>query len=94
MIGALEEELKQLRTKIQQAQRESAAATSVQAKLEAEKKVAELTRRRRRLRAELEDREDEIATQRREMIAALEARLIKATESRNLFIIRWTTNEQ
>lgn len=91
MIGALEEELKQLRAKILQAERESAAATSVQAKLEAEKKVAELMRRRRRLRADLEDREDEIAAQCRKMIDDLEARLIQATESRNLFVIRWKT---
>ena len=46
---------------ILQAEREARTATSVQEKIEQEKKVEELKRKKRRLRNELEDREDEIS---------------------------------
>ena len=76
---------------ILQAEREARTATSVQEKIEQEKKVEELKRKKRRLRNELEDREDEISEQRRKMIAELEQKMIQSTESQNLFFIRWAT---
>ena len=45
--------------------------------------------KRRRLRNELEDREEEVSLQRKRMITELEQRMVKATESQNLFVIRF-----
>ena len=90
-INALETELGIVKRSILQAEREARTATSVQEKIEQEKKVEELKRKKRRLRNELEDREDEISEQRRKMIAELEQKMIQSTESQNLFFIRWTT---
>lgn len=90
-INALETELGIVKRSILQAEREARTATSVQEKIEQEKKVDELKRKKRRLRNELEDREDEISEQRRKMIAELEQKMIQSTESKNLFFIRWTT---
>ena len=90
-INALETELGIVKRSILQAEREARTATSVQEKIEQEKKVDELKRKKRRLRNELEDREDEISEQRRKMIAELEQKMIQSTESQNLFFIRWTT---
>ena len=88
-INALETELAVVKRSILQAEREARTATSVQEKIEQEKKVEELKRKKRRLRNELEDREDEISEQRRKMIAELEQKMIQSTESQNLFLIRW-----
>ena len=90
-INALETELGIVKRSILQAEREARTATSVQEKIEQEKKVEELKRKKRRLRNELEDREDEISEQRRKMIAELEQKMIQSTKSQNLFFIRWTT---
>ena len=88
-INALETELAVVKRSILQAEREARTATSVQEKIEQEKKVEELKRKKRRLRNELEDIEDEISEQRRKMIAELEQKMIQSTESQNLFLIRW-----
>jgi len=58
-----------------------------------EKKVDELKRKKRRLRNELDDREEEVSNQRRTMIAELEQRMVKQTEQHNLFVIRWKVKE-
>ena len=57
--------------------------------LEFERKVDELKRKKRQLRNELEDQEDQISEQRREMIDELERRMIQSTESSHVFLIRW-----
>ena len=53
----------------------------------------ELKRKKRRLRNELDDREEEVSNQRRTMIAELEQRMVKQTEQHNLFVIRWKVKE-
>ena len=67
------------------------AAQSVQEKIALERRVDEQNRKKRRLRNELEDREDEVAAQRKSMISELEKRLITSTNLQDLFLIRWTT---
>ena len=91
MVDSIEVELSTVKRNILQAERDARNAVSVQEKLECERKVEELKRKKRRLRNELEDREDEISQQRRKMIGDLEKRLIQSTENNNLFIIRWKT---
>ena len=90
-IDGLEAELTMVKRTTLQAERDARSATSMQEKLELERKIEELRRKKRRLRNELEDKEDEIGEQRRRMIAELERRMIQSTESQQLFLIRWTT---
>ena len=56
-------------------------------------KVDELKRKKRRLRNELDDREEEVSQQRKSMITELEQRMVKQTEQQNLFVIRWKVKE-
>ena len=91
MVDSIEVELSTVKRNILQAERDARNATSVQEKLDFERKVDELKRKKRRLRNELEDREDEISLQRRKMISDLEKRLIQSTENNDLFIVRWKT---
>ena len=88
-IDGLEAELTIVKRSTLQAERDSRNASSVQEKLELERKIDELKRKKRRLRNELEDKEEEIGEQRRRMIAELERRMIQSTESSNMFLIRW-----
>ena len=88
-IDGLEAELTIVKRSTLQAERDARNASSVQEKLELERKIDELKRKKRRLRNELEDKEDEIGEQRRRMIAELEQRMIQSTESNNMFLIRW-----
>lgn len=88
-IDGLEAELTIVKRSTLQAERDARNASSVQEKLELERKIDELKRKKRRLRNELEDKEDEIGEQRRRMIAELERRMIQSTESSNMFLIRW-----
>ena len=78
---------------ILQTERDARNAESVAKKLALEKKVDELKRKKRRLRNELDDREEEVSQQRRTMIAELEQRMVKQTEQQNLFVIRWKVKE-
>lgn len=90
-IDGLEAELTMVKRTTLQTERDARSATSMQEKLELERKIEELRRKKRRLRNELEDKEDEIGEQRRRMIAGLERRMIQSTKSQQLFLIRWTT---
>ena len=88
-IDGLEAELTIVKRSTLQAERDARNASSVQEKLELERKIDELKRKKRRLRNELEDKEEEIGEQRRRMIAELERRMIQSTESSSMFLIRW-----
>ncbi|MCQ2315528.1 MAG: SNF2-related protein [Bacteroidales bacterium] len=89
MLDGLEVELAAVKRNILQAEREARNATTVQEKLELQRKVDELNRKKRRLRNELEDKEDEIAEQRKNMIDELEKRMIQSSESQMMFMIHW-----
>ena len=90
IIDGIEAEIGVVKRTILETERAARNAESMAEKLELEKKVDELKRKKRRLRNELEDREDEVGEQRKKMIRELEQRMIKETETQNLFIIRWT----
>lgn len=90
MVDSLEVEIKSIRNEILRAERDARNAQTVAEKLTLEKKVEELKRKRRRLRNELEEREDEVSEQRKTMIRDLEKRMIQNTESQDLFTIRFT----
>jgi hypothetical protein len=67
-------------------------ADSLQAKLEAQQHVEELNRKKRRLRNDLDDKEDEVSQMRRSMIEELQKRIISQADSSKVFVIRFTTN--
>ena len=58
-------------------------------KLEANRRLQELERQKRKKRNELADREDEIGEQRSRMIEALDRRMVKQTSSSDIFVIEW-----
>ena len=91
MLDDLENQIHILRKTIQQAEREARNATNVEEKLKAERKVDDLKRKRRRLRNELDDREDEIAQKRKAMISDIEKKLIQKVDNKPVFMIRWLT---
>lgn len=93
VIDGIEAELSAIKKQILQTEREARYAESVAEKLMLEKKVEDLKRKKRRLRNELDDREEEVSKQRRSMIAELEQRMIKQTEQQHLFVIRWKVKE-
>lgn len=91
MLDALEVELRTLRKTIQQAERDAFHATNIEDKLKAERKVDELKRKRKRMRSELDAREDEIGEKRKQMINEIEKKLVKDITDEAVFIIRWQT---
>lgn len=93
VVDGIEEEISSLRRNILQAERDARNAQSVAEKLAEEKKVEDMKRKLRRLRNELYDREDEVSEQRKIMIRELEQRLIRQTETQNIFVIRWRVKE-
>lgn len=51
----------------------------------------ELNRKKRRLRNELDDKEDDVSIMRRNMIAELQKRIISQADSAKVFIIHFST---
>ena len=60
-------------------------------KLAITKKIEELERQKRKKRNELGDREDEVSAQRRRMIEELDRRMVKTTNSDDIFVVSWQT---
>ena len=89
VIDGIEDEITTLKKNILVAERDARNAQSVAEKLAFEKKVDEMKRKRRHLRNDLEDREEEVSQQRKRMITELEQRMVKATETSNLFVIKF-----
>ena len=91
MLDDLENQIHILRKTIQQAERDARNAPNVEEKLKAERKVDELKRKRRRLRNELDDREDEIGEKRKAMINDIEKKLVQSITNETVFMVRWQT---
>lgn len=93
MLDGLEHELSTVKKAILQAERDASHADSIQAKLEAQRHVDDLNRKKRRLRTELDDKEDEVSRMRRSMIEELQKRIISQSDAEKVFVIRFTTNQ-
>ena len=91
MLDELEAQIRALRKTIQQAERDARNATNIEDKLKSERKVDELKRKRRRLRIELDEREDEIGDKRKQMISEIEKKLVQSIVEEAIFMIRWET---
>lgn len=89
MVNALEKELDTIKRKAMEAEREARAAATVPDKLEATKRLEELDKQKRRKRNELADREDELGSQRRSMIDALDKRRVRSTQQEQIFVVHW-----
>ena len=89
MVSTLEKELDTVKRQIREMERVSRQAQSMEEKLEANRRLQELERQKRKKRNELADREDEIGEQRKRMIAALDRRMVKQTSSSDVFVIEW-----
>jgi len=92
MLDELEAQIRALRKTIQQAERDARNATNIEEKLKTERKVDELKRKRRKLRIELDEREDEIGDKRKQMINEIEKKLVQSIVEEAFFMIRWKTN--
>lgn len=90
MLDGLEREIDTIKRTILQKECEARAATTVEEKLDIERQISDLKSRKRRARNTLDDREEELADQRRAMIRELEQRLVRSTNTDNLFILRWS----
>ncbi|MBP9019812.1 MAG: hypothetical protein KBG04_08355 [Bacteroidales bacterium] len=89
MINSLEKELDTITRQIREQERLIRNAVTIEEKIAATKKLDQLESIKRRKRNELADREDEIASKRRKLLAELDSRMIKQTHHEDLFAIEW-----
>ena len=89
MINSLEKELDTIKRQIREQERLIRNAVTIEEKIAATKKLEQLESFKRRKRNELADREDEIASKRRKLLADLDSRMIRQTHHEELFAIEW-----
>ena len=88
-ISDIEKELDTVKKSIREQERLSRQAENMEEKLAVTKKIEELERKKRKMRIELADREDEVGEQRRKMIAELDKKMIKTVNTDDVFIVEW-----
>ena len=89
MINSLEKELDTIKRQIREQERLIRNAVTIEEKIAATKKLDQLESIKRRKRNELADREDEIASKRRKLLAELDSRMIRKIHHEDLFAIEW-----
>lgn len=89
LISSLENELDTVKRQIREQERLVRNAVTMEEKIEATKKLDQLESSKRRKRNDLADREDEIASKRRQLLADLDSRMIKQTRHEKLFAVEW-----
>ena len=85
----LEQEIKEIDREIKEVRRTAATSPTLEEKLSWQKKQRELEGKRSKLRRELFNRQDEVETQRNDLISQLEVKLQQKVEERTLFTIEW-----
>ena len=91
LIESIEKELDVIKRSIREQERLSRSAANMEEKLAITKKIEELERQKRKKRNELADREDEVSAQRRRMIDELDRRMVRTTNTDDIFIVSWQT---
>lgn len=88
-ILASEKELKDVKSKIKEINRESKKTSSSDELLKMQTSLRDLERKKKRLRQEIFEVEDEIEERRDEMINAIKAKMLKAINESSIFTIKW-----
>lgn len=86
---AAEQELETVKQQIMRLQREARQAPTVDEQKSCEEKIQQLTTKKRKLRQQIFEIEDEIEARRDELLDKLEARVQQVVENEELFTIRW-----
>jgi ERCC4-related helicase len=85
----LEQQIKDIDRDIKDVRRTAATSPTLEEKLGHQKRQRELEAKRGKLRRELFTRQDEVESQRNDLIGQLEAQLRQQVEERTLFTIEW-----
>ena len=88
-ILASEKELKDVKSKIKEINRESKKTSSSDELLKMQTELRDLERKKKRLRQEIFEVEDEIEERRDDMINAIKAKMLKAINESSIFTIKW-----
>ena len=88
-ILASEKELKDVKSKIKEINRESKKTSSSDELLKMQTELRDLERKKKRLRQEIFEVEDEIEERRDDMINAIKAKMLKAINEYSIFTIKW-----
>ncbi|MDA1302318.1 MAG: SNF2-related protein [Proteobacteria bacterium] len=86
----LEREIKELDRQIKEARRAATIALTLEEKLAGQKQIKTIEVQRNQKRRTLFDAQDQVDSQREELIAQIEGKLQQQTELRQLFTIRWS----
>lgn len=88
----IEQEIKEIDRQIKEVRRTAASAPTLEEKLSWQKQQRELETKRGKLRRELFARQDDIESQRNDLISQLEVQLQQRVEERTLFTVEWEMN--
>ena len=88
-ILASEKELKDVKSKIKEINRESKKTSSAEELLKIQTQLRDFERKKKRLRQEIFEVEDEIEEKRDNMISAIKAKMLKAINEYSIFTIKW-----
>jgi len=86
----LEREIKDIDRQIKEARRASSLTLTLEEKLEGQKKIKALESHRKERRRSLFDAQDDIDSQREDLIAMIEGKLKSSSTEKDIFTIRWT----
>ena len=89
MVLALEKELENVKLQIRETERRLRLAATTAEHAELNEKLSELNRKKRNMRARLEDNEEEIETRRRALIDDIKRRSQAQCELMELFTVEW-----
>jgi hypothetical protein len=87
--SSLEIELKELDKEIKFSKTEAKKILSLEEKVEAQRSIKELERKRNTLRMNLYEAQDEVDAKKERLLEDIEARLKQKLERNELFLIRW-----
>jgi hypothetical protein len=85
----LEQEIKEIDRQIKEVRRTAASASTLEEKLSWQKQQRELEAKRTKLRRELFNRQDNIESERNELINQLEDKLQQEVQEQTLFTVEW-----
>jgi hypothetical protein len=90
MVQGAEQALRNTREQIRIAQREARQATTLADQQAIQERVVKLERQQRRQRQEIFDVEDDVQSQREQLIEQLTQRMTQRVATNNLFTVAWT----